>query len=408
MSSIAGLKPVPRGAWGAEAASTLSLAWPLVLTNLAQMRLATTDVVMMGWLGPDALAAGALGANLNFAFLIFGIGLVTATSPLIAIELGRKRHSVRDVRRTVRQGMWARSSIAVPIWIVLWQAEAILLAIGQEPRARPRRGGLPAHVPVVLLPFLVYLVLRNFVSALERPLVGALDRRRRRRPQRVPRLGADVRPPRPSGARPARRRASARRSPTSSCSWRLAFLISIDRRFRRYHLFGRFWRPDWPRFRHIWRIGLPIAATLAFEVTDLQRRDLPDGPDQRRRARGACHRDPDRLAHLHGAARPRHGRDGPRRPRLRRRRLRRRSPAPAGPAYGLALAYACCHRGGDALCRPRRWSASSSISTFRRTRPSSASPSPILVFAGLFQLVDCRPGASPPECCAASATRACR
>ena len=26
-----------------------------------------TDVVMMGWLGPDALAAGALGANLYFA-----------------------------------------------------------------------------------------------------------------------------------------------------------------------------------------------------------------------------------------------------------------------------------------------------------------------------------------------------
>ena len=42
---------------------------------------------------------------------------------------------------------------------------------------------------------------------------------------------------------------------------------AADRRFRRYHLFGRFWRADWPRFREVWRLGLPIAVTLAFEVT---------------------------------------------------------------------------------------------------------------------------------------------
>jgi MATE family multidrug resistance protein len=46
----------------------------------------------------------------------------------------------------------------------------------------------------------------------------------------------------------------------------LVAVAMTDRRFRRYHLFGRFWRPDWNRFRSIWRIGLPIAVTLAFEV----------------------------------------------------------------------------------------------------------------------------------------------
>ena len=42
----------PRGAWSAEFRATLALAWPLVLTNLSQIALATTDVIMMGWLGP--------------------------------------------------------------------------------------------------------------------------------------------------------------------------------------------------------------------------------------------------------------------------------------------------------------------------------------------------------------------
>ena len=53
-----------------------------ILTNLAQTGLTTADVILMGWLGPEALAAGALGTNLYFAFLIFGIGVVTATAPL--------------------------------------------------------------------------------------------------------------------------------------------------------------------------------------------------------------------------------------------------------------------------------------------------------------------------------------
>jgi MATE family multidrug resistance protein len=31
-------------------------------------------------------------------------------------------------------------------------------------------------------------------------------------------------------------------------------------------VFGRFWRPDWPRLREFWRLGLPIAVTLTLEV----------------------------------------------------------------------------------------------------------------------------------------------
>jgi len=94
-----------RRLWRSELSATLALGWPLVLTNLAQTGLTAADVILMGWLGPAALAAGALGTNLYFAFLIFAIGVTSATAPLIAQELGRKRHSVRDVRRTVRQGL---------------------------------------------------------------------------------------------------------------------------------------------------------------------------------------------------------------------------------------------------------------------------------------------------------------
>ena len=41
------------------------LAWPLIAAQLAQMSLNTTDVVMMGWLGPEQLAAGALAMSVD-------------------------------------------------------------------------------------------------------------------------------------------------------------------------------------------------------------------------------------------------------------------------------------------------------------------------------------------------------
>ncbi len=47
-----------------EAAATFALAWPLILSNLAANAITTTDVLLLGRLGPEALAAAALSVNL--------------------------------------------------------------------------------------------------------------------------------------------------------------------------------------------------------------------------------------------------------------------------------------------------------------------------------------------------------
>jgi Na+-driven multidrug efflux pump len=103
-----------------ELRALVALSGPLALSNLAQIAMGTTDVMMMGSLGPDTLAAGALGANLYLVALIFGIGLLNATTPMIARELGRGSSTVRGLRRIVQQGFWSAGFIAVPCWLVLW------------------------------------------------------------------------------------------------------------------------------------------------------------------------------------------------------------------------------------------------------------------------------------------------
>jgi MATE family multidrug resistance protein len=155
--------------WLGEARATLALGAPLALTNLAQMAITTTDVVMLGWLGAHELAAGTLGSTLFHALALPAFGVAIAVSPLIAQARGRNRHSVRDVRRSVRQGAWASVTVTIPIWLLLWNAEPVLLLLGQAADLS-RDAALYLRFQMwSALPFLLFMVLRNFVAALERP-----------------------------------------------------------------------------------------------------------------------------------------------------------------------------------------------------------------------------------------------
>jgi MATE family multidrug resistance protein len=255
-----------RAAWIDEIRATLWLAWPMILTNVAQTAMTATDVMMMGRLGANTLAAGALGANLYFAPLMFGLGLILAVSPMMARELGRRRHSVRDIRRTFRQGMWTAIAISIPMWLLLWQAETVLLALGQQPDLAAEAGRYMRTLMWSILPFYGYIVLRSFISAFERPgwalaivFVAVAFNVLANWCLMFGNLGF-----------PAMGIAGSGLATTISNVLMFAGLVavvSLDRRFRRFRLFGRFWRADWPRFRELWRLGLPIAAMVAFEVT---------------------------------------------------------------------------------------------------------------------------------------------
>ncbi|HEU0229773.1 MAG TPA: hypothetical protein VFR20_04325, partial [Burkholderiaceae bacterium] len=50
----------PAKPWRSEVKASMSLGWPIILTNLAQLAILTTDVILIGRLGPEPLAAGSL------------------------------------------------------------------------------------------------------------------------------------------------------------------------------------------------------------------------------------------------------------------------------------------------------------------------------------------------------------
>jgi MATE family multidrug resistance protein len=238
----------------------------MILTNLVEMALTTTDVMLMGRLGPQTLAAGILATNLFFGLAIPGLGLVIAVSPLIAKERGGRPHAVREVRRTVRQGLWSALLLSVLALLVLSQTASILRALGQDPLLADRAASYMNALMWGLPAFLGYIVLRSTVAALGRPqaalwaalvaipvnaaLAYALMFGR----FGFPDLGL-------SGAGVA----------TAIATWVMFAILALqlvtDRRFRRYRFFGRWWEVDMVRLLELWRVGLPIGAALTFEVT---------------------------------------------------------------------------------------------------------------------------------------------
>jgi MATE family multidrug resistance protein len=265
VDATARISPAQGNPWLDELRATLHLAWPLILANLTQQIIQATDILLMGRLGATQLAAATLALNLTFTFNLLLFGLITASSPMMATALGQRFNAVRDVRRTFRAGLWLIVIAMPPYWLVLWHVGAIMRGFGiSADLASQGQTFLRAYMWCTA-PWLLFQLLRNFVSALERPRVVLW--------LSIAGIGVNA-----------------------LLSWSLIFghvglpafglvgggigstltwlamcgalvaVTSIHRRFRRFHLFGHWWRFDRQRTAAMIKLGWPIGVTMALEM----------------------------------------------------------------------------------------------------------------------------------------------
>ena len=251
--------------WRDELRATLALAWPLILANLTQQLIQATDILLMGRLGASQLAAATLALNLTFTFNLLMLGLVIASSPMMATALGQRFNAVRDVRRTFRAGLWLIAIMLPPYWLVLWHVGSLMRAFGiAEDLASQGQTFLRAYMWCTA-PWLLFQLLRNFVAALERPRVvlwlsiggiglnALLSWSLMFGHMGLPALGL------------------VGGGLGSTLTWlimcgALVAVVLSDRQFRRFQLFGRFWRFDAQRTMAMVRLGWPIGVTMALEM----------------------------------------------------------------------------------------------------------------------------------------------
>ncbi len=266
MMKTAAITPAPsQGPWRREFFALMTIGLPMAATQLVQFSIHTVDIVMIGRLGETPLAAGALGLVMFYVLFVAGMGPAMAVSPMVSQALGADSTEVRDVRRSVRMGLWLVGITAPVFSLIYFFAEEFAIATGQPPDvaalAEPYLLALAPGLPFAL----GVIVLRNFLAAIDRaraPLVaiifttilnGFLNYAMIYGNWGFPRLelvGAGI---------------------ASSVSHALGFFALIayigwEKRAKTFELFHNFHHSDWPRFAEVARLGWPISVTIGFEA----------------------------------------------------------------------------------------------------------------------------------------------
>jgi MATE family multidrug resistance protein len=254
--------PAQEGLWRAEVIETLRLSWPMALTQLGQIAMMTTDLILLGRLGDHVVAATALAHTVLFAAFTVGMGLVSAVAPLASQAYGARQP--RMVRRALRVGLWAALMAGLPLTALQLWGRDILILLGQTPEAATLAGRYLQGLGWSLVPAWAFMALRNFMSAVNRPepalwitlvaipanlvLAYALIYGAFGLPE-LDLLGAGL---------------ATSLVNTGMCA--CAIWICYARHpFRKYRVLGRFWRPDWVLFAKLLAVGAPISGTFLME-----------------------------------------------------------------------------------------------------------------------------------------------
>jgi multidrug resistance protein, MATE family len=240
----------------------LLLSLPIIGGHLAQMLLHVTDTVMMGWYGVTELAALVLAASAFFFLFILGSGVGIGLMGMLSASLGRGDEV--QVRRDTRMGLWLSIAYGILVLPALIWSGPVLLALGQKPELATLAQDYLRIAGFGMVPALIVMVLRSYFAALERASVvlwvtlGAVVMNAGLNWALVfghwgaPELGVRGSAIATLGAQ------------VLSAVALIGYAVWLPAT-RRFHLFGRFWRPDWGTMGQVLRLGIPAGMTAIAE-----------------------------------------------------------------------------------------------------------------------------------------------
>jgi len=261
-----GLRPFAAKAepWLRESRALLVIGMPLAATQLAQIAIMTIDVIMIGALGAEHLAAAALATTIYFTAWMTGMGPVAAVSPIIAQAVGANPGERNAVATAMRMGIWAAVLVSIPLALLFVFAESLLLMIGQTPELAARAAPY-VMVLGIGLPFsLAFTAVRNFATALSKPnsaLVVVIITTMINAGLNYVLIFGHFGAPRLElvGAGIASVIANA------AGFFLLLGWVRFAPFFKEYCVTRNLFVPDWDQLKELFRIGMPIGLTMMFE-----------------------------------------------------------------------------------------------------------------------------------------------
>ena len=141
----------------------VTLATPLVISQLAAMTLWVIDVLMLGAVSVEALDAASLGRVWVMGTVIVAMGVLLGLDPIASQAYGgSNRNALARVRQRGLVLAWALAPLVAGLWLV---TAPVLELLGQEDHLSAEAGRyVLAQLPGALF-FLLYVVYRHWLQA---------------------------------------------------------------------------------------------------------------------------------------------------------------------------------------------------------------------------------------------------
>ncbi len=146
----------------------------MVLAEIGWMSMGLVDTVMVGRLGPAAIAATGMGSGVFTAIVIFGMGLMLGLDALVSRATGAGRPD--ECVHWLHQGVVLALGVAPFVMLVTWAAFATIDAWGLNAQIRTLAGPYLQVIALSALPLLLYAAFRRYLQGIHvvRPIMFAL------------------------------------------------------------------------------------------------------------------------------------------------------------------------------------------------------------------------------------------
>lgn len=157
-----------------ELVAMARLAVPVAAVQVGLMFMGVVDMLMVGRVSAEAIAAVAMGNLYYYAASIFGVGILMALDPIVAQAVGAGDEDA--IARGVQRGLVIAAGVTLLSSVVLLAAGPVLAAFKQPADVVPSAAGYARTVIPGQLPFFVFVVIRQTLQARHRvaPIVMAI------------------------------------------------------------------------------------------------------------------------------------------------------------------------------------------------------------------------------------------
>ena len=155
-----------RSASASEWRGLVSIAVPIVVVQVGMMLMGVVDTLIIGHFSAQALAAVALGNLYFYNVIVIAMGTLMALDPLVAQAVGADDRVA--ITRSIQRGLILAVALGVLSVLPMLPAASLLRLFRQPPEVIPSVATYVHISAAGLIPFLVFVVLRQSLQAIAR------------------------------------------------------------------------------------------------------------------------------------------------------------------------------------------------------------------------------------------------